>query len=537
MADDPLQDPAPTPQTLEAWSIHLGYQVRDHIRLREELAAGPTLPAAFSAVARRHPDEPALTIEDVTLTHGQIETEAAHAAAALRRMGARSGSRLVIVADTDMSVITAYLGALRLGATVTFAHHSSTAAELTDLITAADADLTLATGVSLDRLVEAPTGVPAIGLKAPDRSSVASVLGDGETDERPGPMRPSADPDSIALLAFTSGSTGKPKPVPLSHRNLLSSIRGAMAAWRWSTSDRLVHSLPIGHQHGLGGIHTALLSGSHTIIVPRFDPERLLATVASRNATVLFSVPPIYQRLLSVAPDKMHRLAGLRLMTSGSAPLPPDVALRVEELTGQLPLERYGSTEAGLDVSNPYAGVRIPGTVGLPLPGVELALVDSAGRVVDQGDTGEVVLRGPQVFRGYGGEGDPPFVHGWFRTGDLGTIDTETGHLRIVGRTKEVIITGGMNVYPAEIECALREVTGVIDAAVIGRPSERWGEAVMAFVVMSTGTTAGVAAALESKLAPFKRPKAIIAVDAIPRTSMGKVQRETLASLAKKNTG
>ncbi|HEX2154625.1 MAG TPA: AMP-binding protein [Acidimicrobiia bacterium] len=534
MADGSLDDPAPSARNLEAWSRHLGYRVEDAVHLREYLAAGPTLPAAFGSVARRYPNHPALTVDELTLTHAEVELAAHQMAADLQRLGVRSGTGVVVVADTDMAVMLAYLGALRSGVVTTFAHRSSTASELADVVGAVNAKYVLATGESLGRLSEASVGVRTIGLKDSDRESIQSLPGDALAN--PERVSVPTDPDSTAIVAFTSGSTGKPKPVPLSHRNLLTSIRGAMSAWRWSASDRLVHSLPIGHQHGLGGIHAALLSGSHTIVLPRFDTARLITTVDSENATVLFAVPAIYDRMLSEAPDQLHRFAALRLMISGSAPLPPDVAVDVEEMTGQMPLERYGSTEAGLDVSNPYDGPRLPGTVGLPLPGVEMALIDPAGRLVDDGDTGEVVLRGPQVFGGYGGGEDQPFVAGWFRTGDLAVVDPPTGYLRLLGRTKEVIITGGMNVYPSEVERALRDVAGVIDAAVIGTPSRRWGEAVTAFVVMRGGTSADVAAALESRLAPFKRPKAIIELEAIPRTRMGKLRRESLESWAKENS-
>jgi malonyl-CoA/methylmalonyl-CoA synthetase len=269
------------------------------------------------------------------------------------------------------------------------------------------------------------------------------------------------------------------------------------------------------------------------VILPRFDPERLIEVADRQQASVLFSVPAIYDRLLADVPHLLDRLRGLRLMTSGSAPLPPETALKIQEATGQIPLERYGSTEAGLDVSNPYEGPRIPGTVGLALPGVEVGISQPDAETIADGGTGEVVLRGPQVFRGYGTDDDRgAFIGGWFRTGDFGTIDEETGHLRLVGRTKDVIITGGLNVYPLEIEKVLREIPGVVDAAVIGVQSQRWGEAVTAFVVMTDGATQDLNETLQSRLAPHKRPKQIIEVDEIPRTQVGKVRREVLESIA-----
>lgn len=535
MDDGGLDDPAPTAANLAAWSTHLGRPVPDPVALRSRLTAGPTLSAAFSAGGRGRSDRPALTVDRVTLTHGEVARETTRVAAALgqRRVGA--GTPVLIVADTDLSVVTAYLGALRVGAVVTMAHPSYTPSELADLVVASGAELALATGTSLGRLVDAGGTVPVAGLRTSDRGLVGSVLGDGSGSGDGAGEPAGVGGDSLALRAFTSGSTGRPKAVPLTHRNLLASIRGAMEAWRWSAEDVLVHCLPVAHQHGLGGVHAALLGGSHTVILPRFDPEQLVDVIARRRATVLFSVPAIYARLLTDAGPRLGDLRGLRLMTSGSAPLPPATAAAIEEVTGQVPLERYGTTESGLDVSNPYAGRRVPGTVGVALPGVEVALVAGEGAPVADGETGEVVVRGPQVFAGYAGATESPsFLRGWFRTGDVGEFDPSTGHLRLVGRVKDLIISGGMNVYPMEVERALREIPGVVDAAVIGLPSPEWGEQVVAFVVRGRGAAFDLGAALEPRLAPYKRPKQIVEVEEIPRTEMGKLRREELSRAAAK---
>jgi malonyl-CoA/methylmalonyl-CoA synthetase len=534
VSEPSLLDPSPSPQILAGWSKHLGRAVTDPEALRERLSSGPTLPEAFSAVARRHPDAEALTIGEVTLTHAQVEEQSRRAASALLGWGAGSGSPVLIVSDSDISVVIAYLGALRAGAVVTFADPDYTPTELAALANAADARLAVATGASLERLAGSGTDLTTIGVSEGDRALVGQLLNDRTSAE----ASPILDPKAIAILGFTSGSTGEPKPVPLSHRNLLSSIRGALAAWRWTSEDRLVHSLPIGHQHGLGGIHAALLTGSHTVVLGRFDPHQLIDTFRTRRASVLFAVPAIYQRLATEAHEDVAALSGLRLMVSGSAPLPPELALRIEELTGQLPLERYGSTEAGLDVSNPYHGQRIPGSVGLALPGVETAVVGTDGDPVAAGEAGEVVIRGPQVFDGYQGTNDDDtFIHGWFRTGDIGVIDEVSGYLRLVGRARELIITGGMNVYPREIEMVLRAMPGVGDAAVIGTPSSRWGEAVIAFVVTDGLPASQISDALAKRLAPFKRPKQIINVETIPRTEMGKLRRDVLAAMVDPEQG
>ncbi len=527
MGQTSLDNPTPSLETLAAWSTHLGRQVGDAAELRRKLTAGPTLHAAFSATARRFPDARALTIDGITLTHHEVEEESARVAAVLTNWGIHTGTRVTMVADSDISVVNAYLGALRVGAVITFAHASYTAPELGRVLAVSGADVAVATGDSLVRLVEAVPDCRVIGLEASDRNVVTDLLADKE---------PSSDPpvisngDSTAILAMTSGTTGEPKLVPLSHRNLLASIRGVTWAWRWSSKDRVVHSLPVGHQHGLGAIHAALLTGSHAIILPRFDPIGLIKALHEHKASALFAVPAIYERLLAEAPNGMESLSRLRLMTSGSAPLPSDLAERIEAVTGQLPVERYGLTESGLDVSNPYDGPRIPGTVGLALPGVELAVVDTDGQRDAPGATGEVVLRGPQVFNGYldRDQAQSAFIDDWFRTGDIGTIDEKTGHLRLIGRSKDLIITGGMNVYPREVETALLAVPGVIDAAVIGVPSQNWGEAVTAFVVSAGVPPDEIATAISSRLASFKRPKQIIEVASIPRTEMGKLRGDIL---------
>jgi malonyl-CoA/methylmalonyl-CoA synthetase len=521
-----LDDPSPSREMLAAWSRHLGRPVDDPDALRRELTRGPTLPTAFTATARRYQNAPALTLGSSTLTHGEVESESERIADVIAAWGLGRGARVTLLAEPQMSVVLAYLGALRAGTIVTLAHPSYTSEEVAGLASASNAELLIGTGESLRRLVESRADLPVLGLELADRDATANIL----TDREPvlGSPRVTSG-DSTAILAFTSGTTGEPKSVPLTHRNLLASIRGVLAAWRWHRDDRLVHCLPIAHQHGLGAVHMALLSGSHAVILPRYEPARLVQAL-DEEATALLAVPAIYDRLLTEVPEHVPSLRRLRVMTSGSAPLPVELARRIERVVGELPLERYGLTETGLDVSNPYEGPRIAGTVGIPLPGVEIAVVDGSGRVLGHDETGEILFRGPQVFGGYAGRPNEGFLAGWFRTGDIGLVEDQSGHLRLIGRSKEVIITGGVNVYPREVEAALLGVTGVVDVAVIGVPSRRWGEAVTAFVVASDITTEEIGSAVASVLAPFKRPKQIVAVEWIPRNEVGKVRRDLLTS-------
>ena len=307
----------------------------------------------------------------------------------------------------------------------------------------------------------------------------------------------------------------------------------------------LVHALPLFHQHGLGGLHATLIAGSTAHLRSRFDPADLIATVRAEGGTVLFGVPATYQALLGHADgavagsaDGAPLLQGLRLAVCGSAPLSPVLAARLPALLGQLPLIRYGTTESGLDVSHPLGAAR-PETVGLPLPGVECRIW-SAGREAPPGADGEIQLRGPQVFSGYwhddGATAAAFTPDGWFRTGDIGAVDPATGHLVIRGRTKELIISGGLNVYPREVEIALERHPAVAEAAVAGLPHPRWGEQVTAWVVPRPGATvseAELAAHARTLLAAYKCPKQVFTLTGLPRNPLGKLNRAALTRLGR----
>jgi acyl-CoA synthetase (AMP-forming)/AMP-acid ligase II len=326
--------------------------------------------------------------------------------------------------------------------------------------------------------------------------------------------------------------------VPLTHRQVTVSIRAAMAAWRWEADDVLVHALPLYHQHGLGGVHAALIAGGTVHIRSKFSADALVQTAAGTRASVLFAVPTIYQALADSPTALAGGLRGLRLAVCGSAPLSPSLAGRLPAVLGRLPLVRYGTTESGLNVSNPVAGPR-GDTIGVPLPGVLVRIGTgdgSADGLADPGADGEIQLRGPHVFSGYW---DDPVgsraaftPDGWFRTGDIGTLDPATGHLVIRGRTKEMIISGGLNVYPREVEIALERHPSVAEAAVAGVPDERWGERVTAWVVLRDGhefDDAALIAHARTLLAAYKCPKRVFRLAALPRNQLGKIIRSALS--------
>ncbi|MDQ3945993.1 MAG: AMP-binding protein, partial [Actinomycetota bacterium] len=303
-------------------------------------------------------------------------------------------------------------------------------------------------------------------------------------------------------------------------------------AWRWSADDRLVLALPLFHMHGLGvGLHGTLLAGASLVLLPRFDAGAVLDAARNHGATLFFGVPTMYSRL--AASPRLGDLARLRLCVSGSAPLPPAVFERVAAGSGQRPLERYGMTETGMNVSNPYDGERRPGTVGFPLPGVQLRLAaDDDGPA--QGGGGEVHVRGPNVFARYWrnpAATDDAFDGSWFRTGDIGELDVD-GYLRIVGRKKELIITGGMNVYPREVEDVLLTHPAVAEVAVAGVADEEWGEVVTAWVVPAGGAPEPKVLLdhAAGQLAPFKCPRSLHFVESLPRNALGKLLRHQLGT-------
>jgi acyl-CoA synthetase (AMP-forming)/AMP-acid ligase II len=488
-----------------------------------------TIPDLAAESAGEFPDRVAVSVDGVPITHAGLDAAAGQLAGWLATR-ITPGDRVLLAAAAGPGFLRCYLGALRAGAVVVLANPGYTAAELGHLVTDSGAQLAFA------------DPGPARELATLARPPRTVLVTDPACAGRPLPPVP--QPGDVALLAYTSGTTGRPKGVPLTHRQLATSIRSAMAAWRWTTSDVLVHALPLFHQHGLGGVHATLVAGSTAHLQSRFGPGGLIELVRRTSATVLFGVPASYQALLSAAreaggPAAGPLLGGLRLAVCGSAPLSPGLAGELPGLLGQLPLVRYGTTESGLDVSNPLGGARAD-TIGLPLPGVDCRVwparpAGEPGAGAAGGAGGEIQLRGPQVFTGYWD--DPAATaaaftaDGWFRTGDIGAVDPASGHLVIRGRIKELIITGGLNVYPREVEIALESHPAVAEAAVAAVPHPRWGEQVTAWVVPRPGRALDAAALIahaRTQLAAYKCPKQVFEVAALPRTAAGKLNRRAL---------
>ncbi len=484
------------------WSAHVPAGVST-----VDLQAGGSLPGSWVPHWRERPSAVVLsTLDGVVVTGEELATRTAQLAGRYSSTGLVAGDRVLLSGPTGIPLVLAYVAALRAGLTVVPANPGYPVAELKSLVDIARPVLAV---------MDDPERVRGLPVRATNLD-LGSLPTDGE------PTLDVARPDDTALVIYTSGTTGKPKGVPLSHANLLASAHAVRLAWRWDPGDDLALALPLFHVHGLGvGLHGTLTAGASATLIPRFAPAAV-AEAIGRGSTMFFGVPTMYHRLAD-APE-LGTLRPLRLAVSGSAPLPAELFDAVRAGSGQTVLERYGMTETVMLVSNPYDGERRPGTVGLPLPGVELRLDPRAG------GTAEIQVRGPNVIRGY--LDDPAETaraytsDGWFRTGDLGELDP-AGYLRISGRAKELIITGGYNVYPREVEEVLRGHPAVTDAAVVGAPSAQWGETVVAFIV-GDADVAELEAWCADRLVAYKRPREWRSVDAIPRNALGKIMRHEL---------
>jgi malonyl-CoA/methylmalonyl-CoA synthetase len=493
--------------TWPSWAPHLSAA---HPFAPAQLTAAGSLPARWVANWRAAPLDPVLFDGGRWWDGAQLEEATALVAGRLQGAGLDVGDRVLVSASPSAALVVAHVACLRAGLTVVPANTGYQQPELAPVVQ--DARPALAIVDDDTRASWLRSADPALRVVGVDVALPPAPATDLDT----------ATAETPALIGYTSGTTGRPKGAVLTHGNLLASVEALLLAWRWTADDRLVLALPLFHMHGLGvGLHGTLAAGASAVLVPRFSPDAVLDAAATHRASLLFGVPTMYSRLVESA--RVAELRSLRLCVSGSAPLPAELHRAFREASGQTVLERYGMTETAMLVSNPYDGERRPGTVGFPLPGVALRL--SEGRA-------EILVRGPNVFGGYLDRPEATAEafdgEGYFRTGDLGALDPD-GYLRIVGRAKELIISGGYNVYPREVEDALRTHPGVGDAAVVGRPDPEWGEAVTAFVE-TDGTVSSdeLRRHVAGQLAAYKRPKTVVVLKELPRNALGKVQKHLL---------
>ncbi len=479
------------------------------------------------------------TPEGLAINYRQALSASGRYAQALTALGVEPGDRVAIQMDKSPAYIFIYLACLRAGAVFLPLNTAYTPHEVGYFLGDARPKILICNPERRDALAEAAKAADArIVTHGREQDGELFDLAFASPAEF---VNADRGPDDLAAMLYTSGTTGRSKGAMLSHYNLAANALTLVETWKFTARDVLIHALPVFHTHGLFvATNCVLLAGASMIFLAKFDPHQILRAMQEKRegflrATALMGVPTFYTRLLDEPGLTREACASMRLFISGSAPLLADTHRAWRERTGHAILERYGMTETNMNTSNPYDGERIAGTVGLPLPGVQLRIVDpETGAALAQGEIGMIEVKGPNVFKGYwlmpektASEFRPD---GFFITGDLGQID-EKGYVRIVGRGKDLIISGGLNIYPKEIETEIDALDGVVESAVIGLPDADFGESVAAIVVREKGAAvdeAQIRAALAGRLARFKLPKKVVFVDDLPRNAMGKVQKNLL---------
>lgn len=465
------------------------------------------------------------------VSYGDLDAMSARIAGLLHQRGVDKGDRIAVQIDKSPQAVALYLACLRIGAVYLPLNTAYTPAEVKYFV--GDAEPVL--------LVCRPKSEPALrDVVENDKLHIMTMDGDGRGSltaqaETADPFEGITEvaPDDLAAILYTSGTTGRSKGAMLSHDNLASNALALHQYWGWRDGDVLIHALPIFHVHGLFvAIHCALLNGSKMWFMPKFDADQVLALMP--ESTVMMGVPTFYTRLVDHPGLTREISANMRLFISGSAPLLAETFALFEDKTGHRILERYGMTETGMITSNPLDGDRLPATVGYALPGIQVRVADEDGKILAPEEIGVLEVTGPNVFGGYWRMPEKTAAEfrddGWFITGDVAQM-AEDGRVSIVGRAKDMIISGGYNVYPKEIEAIIDELDGVKESAVIGVPHPDFGEAVVAVIVAENGAHidgAQIQVGIADDLARFKHPKCVFVVDELPRNTMGKVQKNIL---------
>jgi malonyl-CoA/methylmalonyl-CoA synthetase len=513
------------------------------------------------AVVARPATGPAGASDAIEWSYDALLRRAEALAAGLLSWGLRPGDRVACMLGSGAEAVLLHLALLRLGAVLVPLNPAYRRRELGHILGDAAPRLLVVEGglraqldevapeqrASLETVVLAEemerwfgSEAPAVAARSVNASAVTVA-----TARAAGAA--AAGGDALAMLPYTSGTTGSSKGAMLSHNNLLATVTGLLAAWSWQPTDVLLLVLPLFHVHGLlVGLDCALAAGATVELRRRFEAAATFDELASGRATVFFGVPTIYVRLVEELRRRVAAggpagagpgIAGMRLFCSGSAPLAAETFAAFRELTGHDVLERYGMTEAGMILSNSYAGARHPGQVGTPLPGVSVRIAAEDGRDLPAGEAGELLVRGGNVFAGYWQAPEKTaasFVHDdagrrWFRTGDLARQDPGSGAFTLLGRRHELVIAGGFNIYPREIEEVLLAYPGIREAAVVGRPDPEWGEAVVAYLVADPPPDqAALFAFCKTQLAAFKVPRRLHLLETLPRNALGKLQKHLL---------
>lgn len=494
-----------------------------------------SLYTTFSTGFPRDRSRPLLwTPDGSSFSYADAESESARIACFLREQGLRPGDRVTVQAPKSPQIVWLYLACLRAGLVYHPLNDAYRSSELEYFLDDAAPKITVCTPdrESAYTALTADLDCRVLTLDAHGAGSLADAC--AGTD--PSFATIDCPDDATAVLLYSSGTTGRPKGAMLTHANLAANTATLVAAWGFTADDRLLHALPVYHAHGLFvGLGCVLLSGASMNFLAKFDVDTVMGQLA--DSTVMMGIPTFYTRLLADPAFDRRACANMRLFISGSAPLLAETHREFSRRTGHEILERYGMTETSMLSSNPLDGERRPGSVGYPLPGVDIRVVDAHDRPVENDSVGEIQVRGPNVFKGYWGMPDKTAedftADDYFRTGDQGVVAVD-GYLTILGRNKDMIITGGLNVYPKEVELALDDLDGIVESAVIGVRHADFGEGVVAVIVPEAGhepAESDIIANLRDRLASFKLPKRVMLVEELPRNTMGKVQKNELRQI------
>jgi len=475
------------------------------------------------------------TVDGESYTYADAQSRSAQVANFLAELGLRPGDRVSVQVAKSPQSLWLYLGTIRAGMVYHPLNPAYTEEELRYFLGDAEPSLLVCDSSRSQQLQSLCKETGVANLQTLDADGCGSLTDAVENCPRQFDTLETA-PGDLAALLYSSGTTGRPKGIMLSHWNLVENARVLADCWGFTGEDCLLHALPVFHVHGLFvAIGCVLMSGASMRWLPGFDAPSVMANLP--HSTVMMGVPTYYTRLLAEPTFGRPQCAGMRLFISGSAPLLADTFMEFEQRTGHTILERYGMTETGMNTSNPLDGQRRAGTVGTPLPGVALRVCDSANQPCELGEVGDIQVKGDNVFVGYWNMPDKTAedftADGFFITGDKGVID-EAGYVSIVGRSKDMVITGGLNVYPKEIELLIDELPGVLESAVIGVPHPDFGEVVVAVVVLTEGARLSegmICDAVKQQAAGFKVPKKVFFADELPRNAMGKVQKVSLREI------
>jgi malonyl-CoA/methylmalonyl-CoA synthetase len=481
---------------------------------------------AFIRNAERAPDRLCLRFEGEEWSYLRLRERAENFAAALNSRSLLPGERVALFLGNCPDLLAAYLGTHLAGGVVVPVNTQYRKTELRHIFGDAGVRVCLTDGSVRPELEGVSGDLPDLETVVEVGEELEDFLGDTSSAYEPG----LPDGEDLAVIAYTSGTTGRSKGAMLLHRNLVANAEAVCTAWRWTADDALLLALPLFHVHGLMvGAHGTFFTGAAAELHRKFDAATVYDALVEGGVTMFFGVPTMYARLLREAEVREERPRPLRLYVSGSAPLSPQAFEEFERLFGERILERYGMTETIMNLTNPYDGERRPGTVGVPFPGQEARVVDVRSREpLSAGEVGEIEVRGAHVFAGYWNRpdatGESFDEDGWFRTGDLGFVGDD-GYFTISGRAKELIISGGYNVYPREVEEVIEGCPGVSEVAVVGLPDPEFGERVVASVVRDDPNLSAekVTAFCREDLASYKKPREVVFVDALPRNALGKV--------------